>query len=51
MEVVLAAAVSALPPLIAIWHRTNGRGPLAKKLDCIERKLDEHIREHRGLEV
>lgn len=44
MEAVVAAAVSTIPPLlVVIWrdlrNRTNGHGPLAQKLDCIEGRV------------
>jgi hypothetical protein len=44
VEIAVAAALTSIPPLIlAVWrdlrNRTNGSGPLAQKLDCIEGRL------------
>lgn len=42
---VIAAIVSGQATVLAAWiaRRTNGKSPLAKKLDCMDAKLTAHI--------
>lgn len=43
--IIIAALVSGQATVLAAWiaRRTNGQSPLAKKLDCMDAKLQAHI--------